>query len=151
VPTRRTRGASGLSAGQIRLSLKPGQKGTRRLLAKYGERLVCVRYRYDPARKKRIKTVEIVVDERDWLPPRPRPAAGLIVGVRVAFEEVDLRRRVKQAGGTWNPQRRLWQLRYGEAVALGLADRVVTEQASIRRCPASSGKHLHADAAEASR
>lgn len=32
---------------QARLKLKPGQNGTKKHLARYGERLVCVRYRYD--------------------------------------------------------------------------------------------------------
>lgn len=59
----------GPSRSQIRLRLTPGQKGTRQLVAKYGERLVRVRYRYDPGRKKRYKTVEIIVGERDWDPP----------------------------------------------------------------------------------
>ena len=47
------------------LHLKPGQKGTKQLLAQYGDRLVCVRYRYDAQRKKRFKTVELSVAERD--------------------------------------------------------------------------------------
>ena len=54
------------------LHLKPGQKGTKQLLAQYGDRLVCVRYRYDAQRKKRFKTVELIVAERDWEPPPPR-------------------------------------------------------------------------------
>ncbi|MGH9201051.1 MAG: hypothetical protein ACRD2A_07430, partial [Vicinamibacterales bacterium] len=59
--------------------------------------------------------------------------------------------RVKLAGGTWHRPRRVWQLAYGDAVALGLSDRIVAEPASTRGCPGSSGKHLPADAAEASR
>ena len=51
-----------------RVKLKPGQKGTKKLLAQYGEALVCVRYRYDAARRKQIKTVELVVSETDWTP-----------------------------------------------------------------------------------
>jgi hypothetical protein len=43
---------------RTRLHLKPGQKGTKRLLALYGDSLVCVRYRYDAERRKRFKTVE---------------------------------------------------------------------------------------------
>jgi hypothetical protein len=43
--------------------LKPGQPGTKRLLAQYGTRLICVRHRYDPHRQKKYKTVEIVVEE----------------------------------------------------------------------------------------
>jgi hypothetical protein len=44
---------------RIFLHLKPGQKGTRQLLSQYGDRLVCVRYRYDAQQKKRFKTVEL--------------------------------------------------------------------------------------------
>jgi len=44
----------------------------KQLLAQYGGRLICVRYRDDAQRKKRFKTVELVVAERDWTPPRPR-------------------------------------------------------------------------------
>ena len=57
------------STSRVRLHLKPGQKGTKQLLAQYGDRLICVRYRYDAQRKKRFKTVELVVAERDWEPP----------------------------------------------------------------------------------
>lgn len=41
-----------------RLKLKPGQKGTKKLLAEHGDALVCVRYRYDEASRTRTKTVE---------------------------------------------------------------------------------------------
>jgi hypothetical protein len=45
----------------IRTVRKPGEPGTQKLLAKYGNRLVSVRYRYDPANGKRYKTVELIV------------------------------------------------------------------------------------------
>jgi len=110
-----------------------------------------VRYRYDAQRKKRLKTVELLVAERDWQPPRPRFAHDQIVGLRVAFADVAVRDRVKQAGGTWNPERRVWQLRYDRAVALGLNGRIVDEPASNSRCPGSSGENLPADARAPSR
>ena len=100
------------------LHLKPGQKGTKQLLAQYGDRLVCVRYRYDTQRKKRFKTVEIIVAERDWDPPAPRFTVDTIVGVRVGFAEADMRDRVKQAGGKWNRSRKVWDMRYDQVVAL---------------------------------
>jgi hypothetical protein len=37
--------------------LKPGLKGTKRLVEKYGDALFCVRYRFDKARGVRLKTV----------------------------------------------------------------------------------------------
>ncbi|MBI3325077.1 MAG: hypothetical protein HYZ81_00010 [Nitrospinae bacterium] len=103
---------------RTRLHLKPGQKGTKQLLAQYGDRLVCVRYRYDAQRKKRFKTVELIVAEREWEPPPPRFAAEAIVGVRVGCAEVEVRDQVKQAGGKWNRSRKVWELRYERVVAL---------------------------------
>ena len=49
------------STSRVRLHLKPGQKGTKQLLAQYGDRLTCARYRYDAQRKQRFKTVELLV------------------------------------------------------------------------------------------
>src|SRR6266480_4058737 len=138
-------GLGGHRAAPVRLHLKPGQKGTKQLLAQYGDRLICVRYRYDVQRKKRLKTVELLVAKRDWQ-PRRRFADDQIVGLRVDFADVAVRTQVKQAGGTWNPERRVWQLRYDRVVALGLNSRIVDESASSSGCPASSGENLHTDA-----
>src|SRR5438093_13105331 len=63
-----------------RLHLKPGQKGTKRLLAEYGSGLIGVRYRYDEDRKKRFKTVELVIAKRDRRPRPPRFSPDQIVG-----------------------------------------------------------------------
>jgi hypothetical protein len=98
--------------------------------------------------------VELLVAERDCEPPRPRFAHDQIVGSRVAFADVAVRDRVKQAGGTWSPERRVWQLRYDHVVALGLTSRIVDEPASNSGCPRSSGgnsmqmprRHLGKDA-----
>lgn len=50
--------------------MKPGQKGTKRLVAEYGDALLCVRYRYDKCRGVRLKTVEIIIEEKAWPPAR---------------------------------------------------------------------------------
>jgi hypothetical protein len=105
----------------IRLTRKPGQKGTRQLQLVYGDKLVCVRYRYDEAKRKRSKTVELVVEEHEWMPD------DTLVRVRVAWGEKDLGVKVKQAGGRWLSDVKLWELPYGKAVALGLAERVVRD------------------------
>jgi len=55
---------------KTRLILKPGQKGTKKLAGIYGDMLVCVRYRYDGKRGKRLKTVELIVEETDWDPEK---------------------------------------------------------------------------------
>ena len=105
---------------QTRLTLKPGQKGTKALQAEYGDRLVCVRYKYDASRRKRYKTVELVVEARDWMPN------GSKVWVKVAWGEAAIGRAIRNAGGVWNQDKKLWKLTFKEAVALGLADRVVS-------------------------
>ena len=110
---------------ETRLTIKPGQKGTRRLVAQYGRSLVCVRYRYDTARQKRYKTVELIVEEIDWRPKPKRPAGDSIVGVTVVWGEAELARQVKNAGGKWNAQKKLWEIRYDRALALGLEKRIV--------------------------
>src|SRR6267378_3154372 len=51
---------------ETRLTLRAGMPGTKRLVARYGERLVCVRYLYDEIRSRRLKTVELVVEEASW-------------------------------------------------------------------------------------
>jgi len=47
---------------EIRPTLRPGQAGTKKLARRYGERLVCVRYRYDEKTERRLKTVDLVVE-----------------------------------------------------------------------------------------
>ena len=102
---------------------------------RHGDRLICVRNRYDAERKKRLKTVELLVSERDCEPPRPPFAKDRIVAVHVPFGKVTVRGQVKQAGGKWNPDRKVWEMRYDRAVALGLAARIVDDPASTGRCP----------------
>src|SRR5439155_17080 len=89
------------------LHLKPGRKGTKQLLAQYGDRLVCVRYRHDTQQKKRFKTVELIVAEWAWEPPVPQIPADHRVALRMCFAEVELRERVKQARGKWNPRQNI--------------------------------------------
>jgi hypothetical protein len=99
--------------------MKPGDKGTRKLLREYGQRLICVRYRYDERTARRLTTVEIAVREAPW---KPRPFR--LVFVEVLGWEYRLRDSVRHAGGRWDPARRLWHLRYDRAMKLGLADRI---------------------------
>jgi hypothetical protein len=102
-------------------TLRPGQNGTKQLVAEFGERLVAVRYREDPSGRKRYKTAEIIVAEMDWDPP-PDPEDR--VQIRVAWEE-ELRAKVKQAGGRWRPDTKTWELPFRAVADLGLEDRMV--------------------------
>jgi len=92
--------------------LKPGQKGTKRLVERFGNSLLCVRYRYDEKRGVRLKTVEIVVEEKPC-----KPGSGFkdgdIVSVIVAYNENTLREKLKTVGGRWDPNEKLWRIPYG--------------------------------------
>ena len=110
---------------RTRLTLHPHQDGAKGLRAQYGDRLVCVRYRCDEQEKKRYKTVELIVEENRWEPSLCPPKGNTLVWVRIALLEAEVRQQAKAAGGKWDPQRRLWELRYDRAVALGLGKRIV--------------------------
>ncbi len=116
---------------ETRLSLAPGQNGTKKLLARYGERLVCVRYRYDAARKVRHKTVELIVESTPWNPRQRngRREPDDMVAVRIAYSETELRERIKAAGGIWRHRQKLWEVDWKTVRELGLQSRVVVQDA----------------------
>ena len=76
---------------ETRLTLRPGQNGTRKLAARYGARLVRDRYRYDAEKRKRYTTVELIVAEGEWTPrarsPRATRSPEDMVHVRVEWHE----------------------------------------------------------------
>ncbi|MBI3375946.1 MAG: hypothetical protein HY017_29865 [Betaproteobacteria bacterium] len=108
--------------------MRPGQKGTRKLVERYGERLVCVRYLYDAKLWRQYKTVELIVSSTAWRPNRrnPRRRDDDIVAVRIAFEETELRERAERLGAVWRPAQKLSEIAWGDAKRLGVADRVVS-------------------------
>ncbi len=112
---------------RIGLTLQPGQRGTKRLANQYGDRLVCVRYRYDEEKQKRYKTVELIIEEVDWQPPPAREERDRMVYVQVKWggdgcgaPGEGSRRDMEQA-------EKVWELRYDQVVDLGLEGRIVGE------------------------
>jgi hypothetical protein len=93
--------------------LKPGQKGTKALVEKYGDSLLCVRYRKDAGRKVRVKTVEIIVEEKEYMSGSLPYRDEDIVQVMVAFSEKTLRSELKAVGGKWDSEERIWHIPYG--------------------------------------
>jgi len=122
---------------QARLKLKPGQNGTKKLLARFGERLVCVRYRYDEARRQRFTTVELIVAQAPWTPrPRSRQTPRSpedMVYVRIVYNDAALRAKLNTLGAIWRPKHKLWELPWGAARALGIEHRVVSNTGNILR------------------
>jgi hypothetical protein len=99
---------------KTRLILKAGQRGTKSLSAKYGDALLCVRFRYDAKLQQRIKTVELVIEKTEWTPPPPRYTAETLVPLHIKADDMPARLLAKTAGGRWNPEKQLWFVKYGK-------------------------------------
>lgn len=120
----------------VRRIIKPGANGTRKHCQDYGDKLVCVRYRYDYQKQLRHKSIEIIVDTQPWQPPSPHPAEyerpctvvkvpAEVVGVRIGFQEKDLQQQIKGIGGQWSKTDKLWYAREALVHHIGLGDRIV--------------------------
>jgi len=105
--------------------LKPGQKGTKRLVEQFGDKLICVRYHFDEKRQVRLKTVEIIVDERPCNATLKFRDQELVT-VMIPFTEIALRDRLKAAGGRWNPEEKTWKVPFGAIRGdAGLEERIL--------------------------
>jgi hypothetical protein len=88
-------------------------------------------------------TETLIIEKSAWGPPKPKRQADMLVALQVAAQEREVRQQVKAAGGKWNPKDVVWELPYGQAVALGLTARIVTKGDERER-----EAHLHIDGAE---
>ena len=125
---------------KTRLILKPGQKGTKRLTDKYGDALVCVRFRYDAESRQRLKTVELIVERADWTPPAPKHSADTSVQLRIEGYEKELRAQAKAAGARWNPEKQLWFVQYGKIAGTQLEKHIQVDEEDNNGKPK---KHLY--------
>ncbi len=131
--------------GQVRKKIAPGQPGSKRWAERFGTHLVCVRYRDDLERQRRVITVELLVDEHPLRqragkslaspkrqikrPNKSQPEASPVpadawVFLDIGWEERPLRERAMRAGGVWNPHAKLWMLPKSQAQAAGLDARI---------------------------
>ena len=110
---------------KTRRTIYPGKAGSKKWQKMYGDKLVCVRYKYDDQRKRRFTTIELVVEEQDWQPNTTIIPKNKIVQVQIKYGEVELARQVKSVGGKWNKDKKVWELCYGNVQALGLTKRIV--------------------------
>lgn len=110
---------------KARLTLHPGQEGTKKLVEKYGDQLLYVRYRYDAIRKRRVKTVELIEEEVPWLPGQGRLSRKTLVALHVTADERQIQRRLRQVGGIWDAHQKVWHVTYEMVVKLGLEERIV--------------------------
>ncbi len=108
-----------------RLKLKPGQKGTKKLVDQYGDKLVCVRYRYDETSGLRFTTVELIIKKAKWEPPKKKYSDDALVPVHIGFTDIASREKAKAARGRWDPEAKLWFIRYGKIKGTSLEKYII--------------------------
>lgn len=114
-------------------TLSPTQPGAIKLARRYGDALICVRYRRDTEGRQRITTVELVVERVDIVdddraarrPDGRRKHGDDIVGVRIRIDELELRSAARRCGATWDRNAHLWRMTRRNAKQLGLNSRVI--------------------------
>jgi hypothetical protein len=100
-------------------TMQPDEKGAIKLARKYGQSLICVRYRLSNDGSERITTVELEVD-RVGVQKRANPD----VSVKIYASETDLRMKARAKGARYNGTTRLWRMTTNDALALGLVTRI---------------------------
>src|SRR5262249_47803823 len=105
------------------VTIKPGRPGTKDLTTEYGDRLLCVRYRYDDEQCVRYKTVELIVEEAPWVPSQTLAPTDL-VAVHIRSQERALRSAAFLLGARPTDGPDTWRMTYAVARILGLAGRV---------------------------
>jgi hypothetical protein len=108
---------------RTRQTIKAGEKGTKKYLDKYGSNLLYVRYYYDLKKLRRITTVELILDEKKWVPTKIKP--DKIVKVKVDWGEKEIALKIRKLGGKWNRESRVWEISFGKVRELGLQSRMV--------------------------
>ena len=112
---------------EVNACLRPGRKGTGRLVEKYCTSLLCVRYRYDEKRGVQLKTVQIILQKLSHTPSLRHSDAD-IISVMVPFTARGLREALKAAGRRWRPEERLWRAPCGFIRSnAGLVERMVRD------------------------
>jgi hypothetical protein len=105
--------------------MQAGKHGTKKFVAQYGDRLVCVRYRKDTENQRQLTTVELIVDERPLKTKAPNISPETMVLLRIDYGEINEGIAVRAAGGIWDGERKLWRIAYQQVEQLGMLDRIV--------------------------
>ena len=85
-----------------------------------------MRYRYDKQRRVRLKTVEIIVEERPWQPPF-RFRDEDLTPVPVGYGETAVREQLRKVRAMWNPEAKVWLVPYGKIRGTELETRIPAE------------------------
>lgn len=113
------------SSTEVRKTMRPGEPGTSRHVRDWGERLICVRHRLDPAKGLRFTTIELVASAKRQVPRGCAPHPDALVYARVARDEWELERRLRITNSaTYDEGLDVWRMRFETAVRLKLKRRI---------------------------
>ena len=104
-------------------TMQADARGAIKLSRKFGETLICVRYRLSPDGNQRVTTVEIEVDRVEV-----QKKANPPVSAKIYASEKKLIAQAKAKGAWFNAKTRLWRMHQNDAYVLGLADRIARAQ-----------------------
>jgi len=100
-------------------TMQTDARGAIKLSRRFGDALICVRYRISPDGAERMTTVELLVDR-----VAVRSKANPLVAVKIYRSESRLRAQATAKGARFIPETRLWRMRQNDAHALGLSKRI---------------------------
>lgn len=106
------------------VTLRPGARGTIQLVCQYGEALLFVRYRYLTSIRRRYKTVELIIDDRPWI-PRNAPLEWL--SLYIGDDDIETMHCIETHGGKWDEIRGVWLLPGYKVHQLGLEECVIPD------------------------
>jgi len=105
--------------------LAPGEPGTKKYLEKYGDRFVCLRYKYDTESGIKSKTIELTVSEEVWTKKSNYIPPNKLMHLNIPLTNVFLQKLVREAGGFWDSTAHCLRLPYNMTKALGLETRII--------------------------
>ena len=83
--------------------------------------------RYDDQNNRMCKTIEIIIEDKPLHEKNKKIPKYKSVYIRIGYNEIELRSRIKENGGWWDPQRKVWQLSYDKVKKLDLLERIVDD------------------------
>ena len=113
---------------RVTKTLRPQQPGTLKLTRRYGDDLLCVRYREDAFGRNRCTTVELVIDAG---PVQRRLSDRTMVRVTIPVLDYQLRERAKAMHASWDYATQSWRMSMRTVRCLGLEDRIVRPHSDL--------------------
>jgi hypothetical protein len=75
--------------------------------------------------RRQLKTVEIIVSEKEWTPPPPKYPASELVSLQIGLMEKSLQEQARALGGHWDKEKQVWLVRYGCIVGTKLEKLII--------------------------